>query len=80
MANIESVLEETRVFAPNPEFVAQANVSGMDAYRKLCAEAERDFSGFWSRLAQENVLWHKPFTQVLDESNAPLLVKKGTSF
>jgi acetyl-CoA synthetase len=71
MAHIESVLQETRVFAPSPAFVAQANVSGMDAYRSLCAEAERDFSGFWGRLARENILWHKPFTQVLDETNAP---------
>ena len=44
---------------------------GMDAYRALCAEAERDFTGFWGRLATENVVWRKPFTQVLDESNAP---------
>ena len=43
----------------------------MAAYRKLCAEAERDFEGFWARLARENLLWHKPFTQVLDESHAP---------
>jgi hypothetical protein len=29
--SIESVLQENRVFNPSPEFVAQANVSGMDA-------------------------------------------------
>ena len=40
-------------FAGNPRlparreaFVKQANISGMDAYRALCAEAERDFDGF----------------------------------
>src|SRR5688572_4643915 len=69
--NIETVLQENRVFPPSADFVAQANISGMDAYRKLCAEAERDFEGFWARLAREEVLWHKPFTKVLDESNAP---------
>jgi acetyl-CoA synthetase len=68
---IESVLQENRVFPPAPAFVQQANISGMDAYRKLCAEAERDFEGFWARLAREELLWHKPFTKVLDESNAP---------
>src|SRR5690242_13720257 len=68
---IESVLNETRVFPPSAEFVKQANISGMDAYRKLCAEAETDFTGFWARLAREHVLWKKPFSQVLDESNAP---------
>src|SRR5512134_936062 len=71
MSTIESVLQENRIFAPSPAFVAQANISGMDAYHALCAEAERDFSGFWSRLGREQLLWHKPFTKVLDESNAP---------
>jgi acetyl-CoA synthetase len=71
MGNIESVLHETRLFAPSAEFAKSAAISGMDAYKALCAEAERDFTGFWGRLAKENVLWQKPFTQVLDESNAP---------
>ena len=71
MGNIESVLQEHRIFPPSAEFVQQANVSGMDAYRALCAEAERDFTGFWARLARENLEWSKPFTQVLDESQAP---------
>jgi acetyl-CoA synthetase len=68
---IESVLNETRTFAPDAAFVKQANISGMDAYNKLCAEAEQDFNGFWARLAREHVLWQKPFVQILDESNAP---------
>jgi len=68
---IESVLHENRVFPPSQAFVKQANISGMEAYRKLCAEAEKDLSGFWGKLAKEHVLWHKPFTKVLDESNAP---------
>jgi acetyl-CoA synthetase len=70
-STIESVLQEDRVFPPPPEFVKQANVSGAAAYQALCDEAERDFEGFWGRLAKENVLWSKPFTRVLDESNAP---------
>jgi acetyl-CoA synthetase len=70
-ATIESVLQEDRLFPPSPEFVKQANVSGMAAYQALCDEASRDFEGFWGRLGREHVLWHKPFTQVLDESKAP---------
>ena len=62
-SNIETVLQEKRVFPPRPEFVKQANISGMEAYRKLCAEAEKDFEGFWARLARETLLWSKPFTQ-----------------
>jgi len=68
---IESVLQEDRLFPPSAEFVRQANVSGMAAYQALCDEAEKDLQGFWARLARENLLWSKPFTQVLDESNAP---------
>jgi len=70
-SNIETVLQETRVFPPSPEFVKKANIPGMDAYRKLVAEAERDFEGFWARLARENLVWSKPFTKTLDESKAP---------
>jgi acetyl-CoA synthetase len=71
MSTIESVLQENRLFEPSPEFVAQATIKGMDEYRRLCAEAEADYTGFWGRQAREHVIWHKPFTQVLDESNAP---------
>jgi acetyl-CoA synthetase len=71
MANIESVKQESRVFPPSEAFVKQANISGRAAYDAMCAEAERDFDGFWSRLAHENLLWQKPFTQGLDETKAP---------
>src|ERR687895_538097 len=68
---IESVLQEKRVFPPSPAFVKQANISGMDAYRKMVAEFERDFEGTWGRLARETLHWSKPFSKVLDESKAP---------
>jgi acetyl-CoA synthetase len=71
MSNIESVLQETRVFEPSAAAVRNAAVSGMDAYKALWTEYNRDPNGFWSRLAKENVLWHKPFTRVLEESDAP---------
>ncbi|MGD8790099.1 MAG: acetate--CoA ligase, partial [Burkholderiales bacterium] len=71
MSSIESVLHENRVFEPSEDFVKQANISGMAAYKELCNEAEQDYEGFWARLARENLLWHKPFKNVLDEANAP---------
>ncbi len=71
MSAIESVLQERRVFPPSAEAVAGAAISGMDAYRALAAEAERDYEGFWGRLARETLSWNKPFTKVLDESKAP---------
>ena len=71
MSAIESVLVENRVFPPLAAAVKAARISGMDAYNALCEEAGRDFEGFWSRLARENLVWTKPFTRTLDESNAP---------
>ncbi len=68
---IESVLVENRVFPPSDATQKAARVSGMAAYEALCAEADKDYEGYWARLARENVVWTKPFTQVLDQSNAP---------
>ncbi len=70
-SGIESGLVEKRVFAPSAQAVSGAAIAGMDAYRALCREAQSDPDGFWRRLAMENVLWHQPFRQVLDESKAP---------
>ncbi len=71
MSTILSVLQENRIFPPSEAFARQANIPSMDAYRKLCEEAEQDYAGFWARLAREHLLWHKPFTRSLDDSNAP---------
>ena len=60
-----------KTYYPSPETVQRARISGMDAYRKLVAEAESDFEGFWARLGREHLHWHKPFTQTLDSSSAP---------
>ena len=70
MSTIESVSNERRIFEPPREFVAQANVKKAD-FDALNAERRRRFHGFWAKLAREQLLWHKPFTQALDESNAP---------
>jgi len=71
MSNIESVAHETRIFSPSETFVNQATISGMAAYRALCAEAEVDYEGYWARLAREHLAWKQPFTEVLNEKNAP---------
>nr|MDP2190501.1 acetate--CoA ligase [Rhodoferax sp.] len=71
LSAVESTLVENRVFPPSAAIVKAARISGMDGYNALCAEAENDFEGFWARLARENVVWTKPFTRTLDESNAP---------
>jgi acetyl-CoA synthetase len=35
------------------------------------AEADADHQAFWARQAREMLSWKKPFTKVLDDSNAP---------
>ena len=69
--SIESVSREHRLFPPSEQFTHHATISGMAAYEALCEEAALDYEGFWGRLARQHVLWREPFTQVLDESNAP---------
>jgi len=70
MSSIQSVMHENRVFEPRADWVAQANVRRAD-YDAMCTRAARDFEGFWADLARETIAWHRPFTKVLDESNAP---------
>ncbi|WP_013123641.1 acetate--CoA ligase [Thiomonas sp.] len=62
---------ERKVYYPSQQTVQSARISGMDAYRALCAEAEADYTGFWARMARENLQWQQPFTHALDDSQAP---------
>jgi acetyl-CoA synthetase len=62
---------EVRVYQPSADMVRNAAVSGMDAYRALCAEAERDYEGYWARLAREHLTWKTDFTRTLNEDNKP---------
>lgn len=71
MSTIESILKETRIFQPSPEFSQQANIPNFLAYQSLCAEAENDFQRFWAKQANEQILWHEPFTQTLDDRTPP---------
>ncbi|MEK9801804.1 MAG: acetate--CoA ligase [Curvibacter sp.] len=68
---IESVLVENRVFPPAASVVKAARVSGMAQYQAMCETFEKDFEGTWARLARENLVWAKPFTKTLNQSNKP---------
>ena len=60
------------ILYPVPEaFARTAHIGSRAAYDELCAEAQQDNVGYWSRLAREFLTWHKPFTRGLDESHAP---------
>jgi len=61
----------TKFYPPSEAASKSAHVSGAAAYDKLVAEATEDYEGYWARLAREFVSWKKPFTKVLDETDAP---------
>ncbi|MDE1949943.1 MAG: acetate--CoA ligase [Burkholderiales bacterium] len=63
---------EYAVYPPPASAVAGAAVSGMAAYEALCKEADTDYAGYWARLARELLSWKTPFTQVIDDSSAPM--------
>ncbi|PHV11267.1 acetate--CoA ligase [Chitinimonas sp. BJB300] len=71
MSTIDSILKETRVFPPSDDFRRSATISGMDTYKGLCEQAGGDYLAFWGSLARELITWQKPFSRVLDDTNAP---------
>jgi acetyl-CoA synthetase len=67
---LQSVLHENRMFPP-PEAFAGNAYPGNDALHRLRDHARRDPEGFWAEQARGELQWHRPFTQVLDSSEAP---------
>src|SRR3984885_10439283 len=68
--DLNSVLQERPLFLPDPRFVAQAQLKA-DELQRLRHEAATDPEAFWAAQARRELLWHRPFTRVLDESRAP---------
>ena len=60
-----------KVYPPSEASMKGAYVSGMPAYQALCDKADADYEGYWGGQARELLSWKTPFTQVLDDSNAP---------
>ena len=67
--NIDSMLQENRVFPPPAEFSAKAHIKSLAEYERIYAEAAQDPEAFWGKIAQE-LHWFEPWTKVLDW-NAP---------
>ncbi|CAN7775098.1 acetate--CoA ligase [Caballeronia sp. LjRoot34] len=68
MSTIESTpLVPAQEIAP----ATRSAIESMDAYRALVAEAGQDHEAFWARLAREHLTWRRPFTQILDDRDAP---------
>ena len=69
-SNIDSVLIEDRLFPPTEEFAAKARIKQAD-FDALHKRADEDYTGFWADQARDMLDWHKPFSEVLDDSRAP---------
>ena len=67
---IESILNESRSFAPSKKFIKQANIDNEEAQR-LREEASYNHIEYWAKLARAHLHWFLPFNNILDESNAP---------
>ena len=71
MSQIESVLQETRLFPPSAEFKGRARLSDEGTWRRMYRESIDDPESFWDRVARE-LPWIEPYTEVLDWSAAPV--------
>ncbi|HSH09355.1 MAG TPA: acetate--CoA ligase [Oceanipulchritudo sp.] len=67
---MESVLQEDRIFNPPASFQARAHINSMEDYRALHQRSLEDPEGFWGEVA-ESLHWYKKWDRVLDDSGAP---------
>jgi len=67
---IESHLVENRVFKPPKSFAKRALISGFEAYEALYRKSINNPEKFWGQQAEELLLWHKKWDEVL-KWNAP---------
>jgi len=66
--NIESSLEETRVFNPP---ASDTTFSSLADWENQCTKFERDFEGTWGDLAKDSLAWQRPFSTVLNRETPP---------
>ena len=63
---IDSIMQENRLFPPSEEFAATAHIGSMEQYQSLWNEAAGDSEAFWDKLAKEELHWFEPYEKVLE--------------
>jgi acetyl-CoA synthetase len=63
--NIESALQENRLFPPSADFAAKAHVKSREEYDRMYRESIDDPEAFWGRAA-EPLHWFKRWDRVLE--------------
>jgi acetyl-CoA synthetase len=64
-SDIQSILNEKRIFDPPPEFSSTAHIKSMADYERLYDEADRDPETFWGNIARE-LEWFESWSKVLE--------------
>jgi len=65
VTNIDSVLNEDRIFQPPASFSEKALISSWDLMQSLRKEASADPEAFWARYAAEELHWFRKWDTVL---------------
>jgi acetyl-CoA synthetase len=62
---IDTVMQEKRLFTPPKEFAARARIKSLDEYQRIWDQAAADPAKFWGELAREELHWFEPFQKSL---------------
>ena len=65
-SNIESTLQEKRLFYPAAEFSQNAHIKSFEEYQQLYDRSKADPQKFWAELAQQELHWFQKWDTVLD--------------
>ncbi|MFP6677401.1 MAG: acetate--CoA ligase [Pirellulaceae bacterium] len=63
---IDSVMQENRLFPPPEEFSSNSQIGSFEAYQELYDKAQADPVAFWGELARQELHWFEPFNETLD--------------
>ena len=64
---IDSVMQEDRLFPPSEEFKSKAVINSMEQYQQLYDAAANDLEGFWDGIAKKDLHWFEPYETVLKQ-------------
>lgn len=59
-------MSNTGLYPSNEEFVRQAHVSGIEAYRDLYRAARQDPDAFWAEIAEKEIHWFEKWHKVFE--------------
>ncbi len=65
-ANIESILQEKRLFSPPTDFSEKAHIKNFQDYQQLYEKAKANPEKFWAELAETELDWFQKWDTILD--------------